>query len=262
MPHKTPSRDRSSSRMMIVFSFLAGLWMVFAAESRPTANTNPLGFTLLPKDVFLQAQNDATDEIWRQIPEHSVQLHIAPAVHQSIALRRDANQDVQPLFLQVRAISDGEHICFRLRWNDETENQTSLVGKYRDAAALQFPRNAETAGIMMGSPDSPVYIWFWKADTNGAEELMAGGPGTVSSSPGRSQARGIYQQRSNGHAGQWLVVFSQKLSDAGKRIFALDKRGSLPVAFAVWRGEEEQRDGHKYVSDWHELHLDSLHAAR
>jgi len=260
MFHKTPSRARSASRLMMVF--LAGVCTLAAAQPGPTGDANPLGLTLLTRNVFIQAQNDAAAEPWGRIPEHSVLLHPAPAVHPSIALHQTANQDVQSLSLQVSVISDGEHLCFRLRWNDATENRTSLMGEYRDAAALQFPLDTETTSIMMGSPDAPVSIWFWKADTNDAETLIAGGPGSVSSSSGGSEARGVYSQQSDGHAGEWLVVFSRTLHDAGAENLALDGRGSLPVAFAIWRGEAEQRDGHKYVSGWHELRLDSLHGAR
>lgn len=253
---------RLTLRLVLASLLLAGLCAVRPAESGLTGSTNQLDLTLVSASALLQAQDDAGDKAWQLAPEYTVPLHIAPAVHQSIALQHDANRAGQPPSVQVAAISDGDSICFRLRWDDETENRTSRLGEYRDAAALQFPLSTAVTGIVMGSPDAPVYIWFWKADTNAAEELIAGGPGTVSDVPGRGLARGLYRQRSGNGSGQWLVVFSQKLSDASAKVPALGALRSLPVAFAVWQGQRAQRDGHKYVSDWHEVRLEPLGAAR
>lgn len=255
-------RARTTLRLVPAAILLAGSWAVRTAESGPGGSTNQLDLTRVSTVEFLQAQDDAGDVAWRLAPEYSVPLHIAPAVHQSIALRHAANAAGQPLSVQVAAISDGDSICFRLRWDDETENRASLVGRYRDAAALQFPVSTAVTGIVMGSPDAPVSIWFWKADTNTFEDLIAGGPGTVSGVPGDGLAHGLYRQRSGSSSGQWLVVFSRKLSDASERVSALGALPSLPVAFAVWQGDRAQRDGHKYVSDWHELRLEPLVAAR
>lgn len=243
----------------LTFVLLLGMSLTSTAEttqSDPTpSQTSRIDVAPIPRAVFLRAGNDPTDEVWKRVPEHLVQLQLAPAVHQSVALRQNENLDTGPVPLHVGVISDGHKIYFRLRWKDNTRNATNLVGTYRDAAAVRFPRRKDTTSVMMGGAETPVDIWFWKADTNSVESLTAKGPGTVAPSSGpTTRGHGVYQERRNSEGGQWLVAFSRDVEGNEERVLTAQS-GSVPVAFAVWHGDKEQRDGHKYVSDWIELGL-------
>jgi DMSO reductase family type II enzyme heme b subunit len=85
------------------------------------------------------------------------------------------------------------------------------------------------------------------------EDANARGFGSFTSQP-------LAQQNVNGkglwHAGFWNVIFIRdlKTKDADDVKFATGK--SVPVAFAIWNGEQHDRNGRKMVSNWYQLILD------
>jgi DMSO reductase family type II enzyme heme b subunit len=56
--------------------------------------------------------------------------------------------------------------------------------------------------------------------------------------------------------GSWSVVFVRELKskDLDDVKFAIGK--STPVAFAIWDGQNRDRNGRKVVSNWHKLILE------
>ena len=63
-----------------------------------------------------------------------------------------------------------------------------------------------------------------------------------------------------GHDGFWNVVFIRDLKskDADDVKFVAGK--PVPVAFAIWNGEQHDRNGRKMVSNWYQLILDDAKA--
>ena len=55
-------------------------------------------------------------------------------------------------------------------------------------------------------------------------------------------SRGVYRS-----AGEWVVVFSRPLEAQGEYQVTLDQ-GQANMAFALWQGDQKQRDGLKHVS--------------
>ena len=64
-----------------------------------------------------------------------------------------------------------------------------------------------------------------------------------------------------GHDGFWNVVFIRDLKskDADDVKFVAGK--PVPVAFAIWNGEQHDRNGRKMVSNWYQLILDDPKAS-
>ena len=170
------------------------------------------------------------------------------------------------------------------------------VQDFQDAIALQFSMNGNTPFLGMGDTNSPVNIWQWKAgwqqeaeghpqdmaelypamhvDTYFAisyrtareadnavsrthrspiEDANARGFGTFKSQPPSGQnvsGRGVWRD------GSWSVVFVRDLKsrDADDVKFAVGQ--ATPVAFAVWDGQNRDRNGRKVVSNWHKLILE------
>jgi hypothetical protein len=88
-----------------------------------------------------------------------------------------------------------------------------------------------------------------------ASSLQAGGFGTSTMRPRLSQhasARSVYHDKD----GRWTVVFRRPLTvpaEGGITFAAGDK---LSIAFALWDGDAQDRNGQKLVSIWHDLQLE------
>lgn len=170
------------------------------------------------------------------------------------------------------------------------------VQDFQDAIALQFSMNGNTPFLGMGDTNNPVNIWQWKAgwqqeadghlqdmaelypamhvdtyfatsyrtarDAGNAvsrshqfpvEDANARGFGTFKSQPPSGQnvsGRGVWRD------GSWSVVFVRDLKsrDADDVKFVVGK--ATPVAFAVWDGQNRDRNGRKVVSNWHKFLLE------
>jgi len=113
---------------------------------------------------------------------------------------------------------------------------------HTDAWKFTNYNTAVSAGNVISQPHkSPV------------EDANAAGFGSFRSQPLKQQnvqGRGIW------HDGFWSVIFirEMKSKDADDVKFAAGK--PVPVAFAIWNGEQHDRNGRKMVSNWYQLILD------
>jgi DMSO reductase family type II enzyme heme b subunit len=199
---------------------------------------------------LLQASGDLRDPQasgWREAQEYSMDLGMAPPVHQSINLRLDAS--AAPLPIYVRAASDGERLFLRLRWPDTSENTASTRTDFADGVAVQFSLGdpaadgSPTTSFMMGAPNGPVNIWYWKAGQAETQNLAAGGFGsTTPLDTAGLESSSVFRDN-----GEWVVVFSRPLLQSGDHLVNLES-GTVSVAFALWQGDQRQRDGLKHVS--------------
>jgi hypothetical protein len=104
-------------------------------------------------------------------------------------------------------------------------------------------RTAEAAHNLLAQPThkSPV------------EDSNAHGFGTFTSQPASGQnveGRGIWRDS------HWNVVFIRELRSHETDDVQLAVGKSTPVAFAVWDGQNRDRNGRKVVSNWHKLILE------
>ncbi len=111
-----------------------------------------------------------------------------------------------------------------------------------DAWTFTNFNTAASAGNVISQPHkSPV------------EDANAAGFGSFKSQPLKQQnvqGQGIW------HDGFWNVIFIRELKskDAEDVKFVAGK--PVPVAFAIWNGEQHDRNGRKMVSNWYQLILD------
>ena len=90
---------------------------------------------------------------WRQA--RSVNLHLMPLWW----------RPVRPEEVTVEALHDGKEIALRLRWVDDTHDQTALRPQdFRDAAAVQLSADPEPPFFAMGEAAQSVNIWMWKSE--------------------------------------------------------------------------------------------------
>jgi dimethylsulfide dehydrogenase subunit gamma len=234
-----------------------------AAEGEANVAAVPDGevvpVTPIPAGVYLRAANDPTDIIWERVPEHQVWLEPAPPWHPSIELRVADDAEGQPLYFSI--VSDRERLYVKLRWSDPSRDVETTADRFRDGAAVQFALgSAEDTPHMMGLTEAPVNIWYWRADSNTAESLAAGGPGSTTRLADQPvSADSAYGAGQSVRDLQWTVVMSRPLAATGEHVVDLAGKSQQPLAFAVWQGAEGQRDGQKSAStDWIMLDLSTL----
>ena len=245
--------SRKLLKLCAALSFVAGS-CAFAqqaiTEADPTVRDVGAGETVhaaqMPERIYLRGPNDPDDIIWSRIPAYRTFLSAAPPVHASTALRFEPKEGMH-LYFQVARTS--ERLYVRLRWKDATQNRSTTVDAFSDGVAVQWALNGADTSYMMGSgPKKPVNIWYWRADHEAVENLAAGGFGSTTHLPEQSvTGNALYHARRNERDNEWFVVMSRPLASQGKHQADLQK-GVIPVAFALWQGEDSQRDGNKRVS--------------
>lgn len=177
----------------------------------------------------------------------------------------------------------------RVTWPDATmDDSTTRAEDFADAVAIEFPANgkASVPSLCMGQADAAVNIWHWRADSTDSshdpgsvyvnslidEEGSAGlqfytardagnpfanpevGPVQTLSSLAFGELKTLPNQDVDGagtHAnGEWTVVFAREFGSVapGHAIFEPGK--AVDVAFAVWDGSNDERNGRKAVSQF------------
>lgn len=201
----------------------------------------------------------------------------------------------------VSAVTDGKKLAVLLQWRDELPQNTAIrVQDFQDGAALQFSLSGKYGFLGMGDKDNPVNLWNWKAgwqaegggtpDMDSVYQSMhtdawtftnyntAVSAGNVISQAHKSpvedanaagfgsfKSQPIAQQNVAGkgvwHDGFWNVVFIRDLKskEADDVKFVAGK--PVPVAFAIWNGEQHDRNGRKMISNWYQLILDDTKAS-
>jgi len=191
------------------------------------------------------------DAGWQKLAALEVMLYPQTAVAPAARAR--------PLALALRAAHDGETLALHLVWRDATRSSTRGIGAFADALAVQWALGGESElpYVGMGHPGRPVALWFWRADGT-VETLAAEGLGTLSAQRADGvQAEGAWRDR------RWQVVLRRALGTAASPLHArLAPDAVVPVAFALWDGGAQERDGAKRLSGWRALALDPARAAR
>jgi DMSO reductase family type II enzyme heme b subunit len=243
---------------------------------------------LAPEDGAIRVRKvahlprDPLDQAWEALDPVRVPLNpLWPEPHQVYAVTVSALTDGKQLALLLQ---------WR---DDLPQNTAIRVQDFQDAAAVQFSLTGSYGFLGMGDANNPVNLWQWKAgwqaevenhapamhDTYPSMHVdtffptnfnTAANAGNVISQPHASpvedaNARGFgsftsqspAQQNVRGqgvwHDGFWNVVFLRNLKskDAGDAQFTGGK--PVPVAFAIWNGEQGDRNGRKMVSNWYQL---------
>ena len=176
--------------------------------------------------------------IWNKAPTTKISLQPAFPAHPAIVgTPRTAEVTVQ-------AVRSGERLFVRLVWDDMTVNgKPSDTTQFVDAVAVQFAVNGKAStSPFMGHLNNTVNIWRWRADGY-AEELVAAGFGTVTSLGALGKVSAVGTKTAQG----WQVVISRKLVGVEGTV-NLKKFHEIPIAFAVWDGSNQERDGLKAVT--------------
>lgn len=218
------------------------------------------------------------DPTWASVP--SMTLPLSGQV-----ITRPVWPDPTARALSVRMVHNGTDIAFLLEWQDNTKNDRLTPGTFRDGVAIGLPLGDAPAFFCMGQLDHYINIWHWKADwqsdvdrraakqaeskkgsgevrrfeviprrASSVEDLIGGGFSTLTS----KQAQGRIQGSATWKDGTWHVVMRRPLAAADPENEAKLIPGRVQtVSFAVWNGENKERNGQKAVAPWFQLALDA-----
>lgn len=190
--------------------------------------------------------------------------------------------------LSIRSIHNGKDVAFLMEWQDATKNESLTPGVFRDGAAVALPLGDAPAFFCMGQLDHYVNIWHWKADwqsdvdrraarakeskrrrkgprrfeviprrPSSVEDLIGGGFSTLTSKKHQGRIKG----QAEWTRGVWRVVMKRPLTMDGDDLVneARLTPGRLQaVAFAIWNGESQERNGQKAVASWMQLQIDPV----
>ena len=190
--------------------------------------------------------------------------------------------------LSIRSIHNGKEITFLMEWQDATKNERLTPGVFRDGAAVALPLGEAPAFFCMGQLDHYVNIWHWKADwqsdvdrrlarakqkkkkrggirrfeviprrASSVEDLIGGGFSTLTSKRQQGRIKGQAEWK----RGFWRVVMKRPLTSSGDDLeneAVLQPGRMQAVAFAIWNGENKERNGQKAVAAWMQLSIDPI----
>ncbi|WP_218571812.1 ethylbenzene dehydrogenase-related protein [Pseudomonas sp. C27(2019)] len=198
--------------------------------------------------TYLRTQNDPDDLIWDRLPMYSTYLLPAPPVHQSVMLRYDQGGSTGK-YIKFQVARTDERFYIRMNWKDDTENRGTTVDEFRDGVAVQFALEGPETSYMMGTgKDQPVNIWYWLADQDRVENLAAGGFGSTTILENQTvSGSSKYAPKQIKKDNTWYVVMSRPLKTTNKHDINFD-RETIPMGFAVWQGNDTQRDGNKRIT--------------
>ncbi|WP_447602136.1 ethylbenzene dehydrogenase-related protein [Nitrospira sp. Nam80] len=220
------------------------------------------------------------DPAWQKIPPMTLPLS-------GQIITRPVWPEPTARALSVRAVHNGVDIAFLLEWQDNTRNDRLTPGTFRDGVALGLPLGDAPAFFCMGQLDHYINIWHWKADwqsdidrrasragekekggsseprrfeviprrASSVEDLIGGGFSTLTT----KEKQGRIQGKATWKDGTWHVVMRRPLSSEEQENEAKLVPGRIQtVSFAVWNGENKERNGQKAIAPWFQLALDPV----
>jgi hypothetical protein len=217
------------------------------------------------------------DATWSKIPQMTLPLS-------GQVITRPVWPEPTARALTVRAAHNGTEMAFLLEWQDNTKNDRLTPGTFRDGVAIGLPLGDAPAFFCMGQLDHYINIWHWKADwqsdidrraarstdkqregvrtfeviprrVSSVEDLLGGGFSTLTT----KEKQGRVQGKATWKDGVWHVVMRRPLlSEEPENEAKLIPGRVQTVAFAVWNGENKERNGQKAVAPWFQLVIDPI----
>jgi mono/diheme cytochrome c family protein len=120
--------------------------------------------------------------------------------------------------------------------------------EYPSMHADMYPEN----GVLFKSAESVGNLLSQTSIASPVEDANAQGFGTLRSQSAKGQnvkGKGVWN---NGH---WSVLVTRELSTRESEDVQFRAEKSVPVAFAIWDGQNRDRNGRKLISNWYQLHV-------
>jgi len=262
----------------LLFSFLASLLVigsVLGGSGIPLVSSE--GMMIRSRLVEGELPSAPEDAGWAKVPPMTLPLS-------GQVITRPVWPEPTARALTVRSVHNGTEIAFLLEWQDNTKNDRLTPGTFRDGVAIGLPLGDAPAFFCMGQLDHYINIWHWKADwqsdidrraarqsekkeggvrtfeviprrVSSVEDLIGGGFSTLTT----KEKQGRIQGKAQWKDGVWHVVMRRPLSSEEQENEAKLIPGRVQtISFAVWNGENKERNGQKSVAPWFQLAIDPV----
>ncbi len=265
--------SRSRPLLFIFFSSLVLVASILGGFGIPLVSSE--GLSIRAQWIAGDLPHTPDDLAWDRVPPMTLPLS-------GQVITRPVWPEPSARALSIRAIHNGTDIAFLLEWQDNTKNDRLTPGTFRDGVAIGLPLGDAPAFFCMGQLDHYINIWHWKADwqsdidrrasrasekkeggvrtfeviprrISSVEDLIGGGFSTLTTKErqGRVQGQALWKD------GVWRVIMSRPLASEEPENEAKLKPGRVQtISFAVWNGENKERNGQKAVTPWIELAID------
>ena len=134
--------------------------------------------------------------------------------------------------------------------NVESDIELTYSNRVSDSNVEHYPDEINETAFLSGV--NAENINSKKNRDTSVENIIAAGPHTVTSTPEELQ-------RVNGegrwNSKKWEVVFLREITMKSDQEVQFNENDIIPISFAVWDGNENDRNGQKMVSTWYKLKL-------
>jgi hypothetical protein len=224
-------------------------------KSRETAAPEQPGLSLrtAASPARAEALLDPNSSEWNKLTSQRVALNRTPRLYDT-----ETPSELELAFLDIRLARAEGKLLVQLIWRDATPDTagiaklpsaptegrpqkelTEATDRFFDSAAVmhpvRLPGNDVWPSLQMGNAGVPVTIYFWNA-ARGAARMQAEGRGTTKRTGQSFPTQASYRD------GSWHVTMELQ-----------DVPGGMPLAFAIWNGSQQDRDGRKYFTTWLKL---------
>lgn len=264
---------RSRSLLLVFLSSLLVVAAVLGALRIPLVSSE--GMVIRSHWIDGDLPNAADDPAWNKVAPMTLPLS-------GQVITRPVWPEPTARALVVRSVHNGTDIAFLLEWQDNTKNDRLTPGTFRDGVAIGLPLGDAPAFFCMGQLDHYINIWHWKADwqsdidrraarqsekkeggvrtfeviprrVSSVEDLIGGGFSTLTT----KEKQGRVQGKAHWKDGIWHVVMRRPLASEEQENEAKLIPGRVQtISFAVWNGENKERNGQKAVAPWFQLAID------
>jgi hypothetical protein len=265
----------SSRPILLLFLFILVLAGVLVGFGVPLVSSE--GMIIRARLVEGELPTEPEDAAWAKVSPMTLPLS-------GQVITRPVWPEPTARALTVRSLHNGAEIAFLLEWQDNTKNDRLTPGTFRDGVAIGLPLGDAPAFFCMGQLDHYINIWHWKADwqsdidrraaktsekardgvrtfeviprrVSSVEDLIGGGFSTLTT----KEKQGRVQGKAAWKDGVWHVVMRRPLASEEQENEAKLIPGRVQtVSFAVWNGENKERNGQKAVAPWFQLVIDPV----
>jgi hypothetical protein len=222
--------------------------------AKPSPSEQPgMSLRTTTSPARVEALLDPMSAEWSKITSQRIALNRTPRLYDT-----EAPSELELAFVDVRLARTEGKLVVQMIWRDPTQDTaeiaklpsaptegrpqkelTEATDRFFDSAAVMHPvrlrDNDVWPSLQMGDAGDPVTIYYWNA-ARGAACMQAEGRGTTKRTGESFPAQALYRD------GSWHVTMELQ-----------DVPTGMPLAFAIWNGSQQDRDGRKYFTTWLKL---------